>query len=134
MAKAPIDIRSLARSHAESAIKVLAGIMNDPAAPASARAQAATVLLNRGFGELKGAQRYVLAKREYYVYSIHKNGLVYIGKGCGNRFRQSASRLNGTGRIRAVFNNEQDALAFERRLIKRFRPLHNIVHNSQLAQ
>jgi hypothetical protein len=50
MAKAAADIRSLARSHSQSAIKCLAGIMNQPNAPASARVSAAVALMERGWG------------------------------------------------------------------------------------
>lgn len=51
MAKAPTEIRSLARSHTESALKVLAGIMNEPEAPHAARVSAANSLLDRGWGK-----------------------------------------------------------------------------------
>jgi hypothetical protein len=51
MAKAKTDIRSLARSHTESAVKCLVGIMNQPKAQASARVQAANALLDRGWGK-----------------------------------------------------------------------------------
>lgn len=51
MAKAKADIRSLARSHTESAIKVLAGIMNQADANAAARVAAAQALLDRGWGK-----------------------------------------------------------------------------------
>lgn len=51
MAKAPTQIRSLARSHTESAINVLSGIMNEPDAPHAARVSAATSLLDRGWGK-----------------------------------------------------------------------------------
>jgi hypothetical protein len=51
VAKAKADIRSLARSHTESAIKVLAGIMNQTEAPAAARVAAASALLDRGWGK-----------------------------------------------------------------------------------
>lgn len=51
MAKAPADIRSLARQHTEAALKVLAKIMDqDDAAPA-ARVSAAQALLDRGWGK-----------------------------------------------------------------------------------
>jgi hypothetical protein len=50
MAKTPTDIRSLARSHTETAVRTLAGIMNEPGAPASARVSAAIALLDRGWG------------------------------------------------------------------------------------
>lgn len=51
MAKAPTDIRSLARAHTKSAIKTLQGIMNEPKANASARVAAAQALLDRGWGK-----------------------------------------------------------------------------------
>lgn len=51
MPKAPAEIKSLARAHTESALKTLAGIMNEPKAPAAARVSAAEALLNRGWGK-----------------------------------------------------------------------------------
>lgn len=51
MAKAPTEIRSLARGHTESAINVLAGIMNKTDAPEAARISAANSLLDRGWGK-----------------------------------------------------------------------------------
>lgn len=51
MAKTPTDIRSLARAHTETAIKTLAGIMEQPEAPAAARVAAANSLLDRGWGK-----------------------------------------------------------------------------------
>jgi len=51
MAKTPTDIRSLARSHTERAIRVLARIMESPKAPASARVAASVALLDRGWGK-----------------------------------------------------------------------------------
>lgn len=51
MAKAPTEIRSLARGHTESALNVLAGIMNQSEAPPAARVSAATALLDRGWGK-----------------------------------------------------------------------------------
>jgi hypothetical protein len=51
MAKAPLEIRSLARSHTKSALNVLSGIMTDKEAPAPARVTAAQVLLDRGWGK-----------------------------------------------------------------------------------
>lgn len=51
MSKAPAQIKSLARQHTETALKVLAGIMNqDDCAPA-ARVAAAQALLDRGWGK-----------------------------------------------------------------------------------
>lgn len=51
MARALTEIRSLARSHTESALKTLAGIMNEPDAPHAARVSAANSLLDRGWGK-----------------------------------------------------------------------------------
>lgn len=51
MAKTPADIRSLARSHTGTALKTLAGIMNQEEAPAAARVQAANSILDRGWGK-----------------------------------------------------------------------------------
>lgn len=51
MSKAPIEIRSLARGHTETAIKTLAGIMKQPKAPPAARVAAASALLDRGWGK-----------------------------------------------------------------------------------
>ena len=51
MAKATAEIRSLARVHTESALKVLAGVMNQSEAPAAARVSAAQALLDRGWGK-----------------------------------------------------------------------------------
>ncbi len=51
MAKAPTEIRSLARAHTHTALKVLAGIMMQEAAPHAARVSAAQSLLDRGWGK-----------------------------------------------------------------------------------
>lgn len=51
MAKAPIEIRSLARQHTEMAVRVLGSIMTDNKAPQSARVAAAQALLDRGWGK-----------------------------------------------------------------------------------
>ena len=51
MAKAPADIRSLARGYTRTALQVLQGIMTDKNAPQSARVNAATYLLDRGWGK-----------------------------------------------------------------------------------
>jgi glycerol-3-phosphate O-acyltransferase len=65
MAKTPTDIRSLARAHTETAIRTLAGIMEQAAAPHAARVAAAQALLDRGWGkavqyvEAEVAHRYV---------------------------------------------------------------------------
>ena len=51
MAKAPIEIRSLARQHTEAAINTLVRIMNNSAATESAQVAAANSLLDRGWGK-----------------------------------------------------------------------------------
>jgi hypothetical protein len=51
VAKAPSQIRSLARAHTETAINVLVGIMNQNEAPPPARVSAASALLDRGWGK-----------------------------------------------------------------------------------
>ena len=51
MAKAPTEIKSLARSHTETALTTLASIMNQPNAPPQARVAAAQALLDRGWGK-----------------------------------------------------------------------------------
>jgi len=51
MAKAPTEIRSLARGHTETAINVLVGIMNQTEAPHAARVSAACAVLDRGWGK-----------------------------------------------------------------------------------
>jgi Family of unknown function (DUF5681) len=49
--KQNVTVTELARSHGPRAIQVLAQLMNDEKAPASARAAAAEKLLDRGFGK-----------------------------------------------------------------------------------
>ncbi len=51
MAKAPTEIRSLARSHGATALRVLVGIMRQSKAPPAARIAAAVALLDRGWGK-----------------------------------------------------------------------------------
>jgi hypothetical protein len=51
VAKAPLEIRSLARKHTHKALKTLVSIMVEPKAPAAARIMAANALLDRGWGK-----------------------------------------------------------------------------------
>jgi hypothetical protein len=51
MAKAPAEIRSLARSHTRTAINVLVGIMRANDATPAARVSAANAILDRGWGK-----------------------------------------------------------------------------------
>jgi hypothetical protein len=50
-AKTRLEIASLARSHLESVIKMLAGIVNQEKSPPMARIAAGRELLDRGFGK-----------------------------------------------------------------------------------
>ena len=51
MAKAPADIRSLARQHTGTALQTLARIAGDVNAPEAAQVAAANSLLDRGWGK-----------------------------------------------------------------------------------
>lgn len=51
MPLAPTNIKSLARAHTETAIRVLAGIMNQEDCTPPARVAACTALLDRGWGK-----------------------------------------------------------------------------------
>ncbi len=51
MAKAPADLRSLARAHTATAINTLVGIMRAKKMPAAARVAASSALLDRGWGK-----------------------------------------------------------------------------------
>lgn len=50
MAKAAADIRSLARSQTDAAVRTLVAVMRQRKAPAAARVSAACALLDRGWG------------------------------------------------------------------------------------
>lgn len=51
MAKAPAEIRSLARNHSRTALATLIGIMRQKNAPPAARVAAANSILDRGWGK-----------------------------------------------------------------------------------
>ena len=51
MARAPTEIRSLARAHSKLAIKVLRQVAAQHDAPPAARVSAAQALLDRGWGK-----------------------------------------------------------------------------------
>lgn len=51
MPTAPTEIKSLARAHTATAVKTLAGIMNQKKAAPAARVAAAQALLDRGWGK-----------------------------------------------------------------------------------
>ena len=64
---------------------------------------------------------------KYYVYQFKKlDNIVYVGKGCKNRFDiQSKRFLNCQGEILAFFKTEKDALDFESFMIKKHKPPYN---------
>lgn len=76
MAKTPSDIRSLARSHTDSAINVLKSIMLQPKAPEAARVAAANSLLDRGWG--KAAQIAELTISDKRAHEMTDNELASI--------------------------------------------------------
>jgi len=49
--KATADVKALAQQYTPDAIKTLSSIMNDKEAPPAARIQAASALLDRGYGK-----------------------------------------------------------------------------------
>jgi hypothetical protein len=51
VAKAPLEIRSLARKYTHKALNTLVSIMVEPKAPAAARIMAANSLMDRGWGK-----------------------------------------------------------------------------------
>jgi hypothetical protein len=81
MAKTPTDIRSLARSHTEKALNVLAGIMQQEDAPAAARVSAAQALLDRGWG--KPAQTVDMTVKRVTAKELPDDELADIASGSG---------------------------------------------------
>lgn len=53
MAKSLVEIRSLARSHTRTAVRVLVGIMRCKDATPAARVSAANAILDRGWGKAR---------------------------------------------------------------------------------
>lgn len=81
MAKAPTEIRSLARSHTDAALKTLVGIMNQDEAPPAARVAAANSLLDRGWG--KAPQTTELTVRRVTAKELPDDELAAIAVGGG---------------------------------------------------
>jgi hypothetical protein len=79
MAKTPTDIRSLARSHTQKALNVLAGIMEQGDAPPAARVSAAQALLDRGWG--KPAQTVDMTVRKQIAKELTDDALADIATG-----------------------------------------------------
>lgn len=81
MAKTPADIRSLARAHTGTALKTLAGIMQQDDAPPAARVSAAQALLDRGWG--KAAQTVDMNVRRVAARELPDDELADIATGSG---------------------------------------------------
>jgi len=79
MAKTPTDIRSLARSHTSTALKTLAGIMEQADAPPAARVSAAQALLDRGWG--KPSQTVDMTVRKQIAKELSDDELAGIATG-----------------------------------------------------
>lgn len=82
MAKTPTEIKSLARVHTETALKTLAGIMNEPSAPHSARVSAANSLLDRGWG--KAEAKHEMTLRKVTAKELPDDELAAIAVGSGD--------------------------------------------------
>ncbi len=95
MAKTPTDIRSLARSHTQKALNVLAGIMEQADAPPAARVSAAQALLDRGWG--KPAQTVDMTVRKQIAKELSDDELAGIATGRGEGAAEASvdpSQLN----------------------------------------
>lgn len=95
MAKTPTDIRSLARSHTQKALNVLAGIMEQVDAPPAARVSAAQALLDRGWG--KPAQTVDMTVRKQIAKELSDDELAGIATGRGEGVAEASvdpSQLN----------------------------------------
>lgn len=95
MAKTPTDIRSLARAHTATALKTLAGIMEQSDAPPAARVSAATALLDRGWG--RPAQTVDMTVRRQIARELSDDELADIATGSGEGAAEASvdpSQLN----------------------------------------
>lgn len=75
MAKAILEIRSLARAHTETAIGTLSHIMRQESAPPSARVAAAQALLDRGWGK---AEQTLVVDRKHAASDYTRDELVAL--------------------------------------------------------
>ena len=95
MAKTPTDIRSLARSHTDSALRTLANVMSAEDAPHSAKVSAAVALLDRGWG--KPAQTVDMTVRKQIAKELSDDELADIATRSSERTASEtvgASQLN----------------------------------------
>lgn len=95
MAKATVEIRSLARSHSDTAIRTLAAIMTKEDAPESARVAAANAILDRGWG--KPQQTVDMTVRKQIAKELSDDELADIATGSSERTASEtvgASQLN----------------------------------------
>lgn len=62
-----------------------------------------------------------------YVYAVmDRDAVVYVGKGTGRRYKESARRHGGEGKILERFDCEDKAFARERELINEWQPALNV--------
>ncbi len=95
MAKATVEIRSLARAHTETALRTLAAIMTKEDAPESARVSAAQALLDRGWGKPK--QTVDMTVRKHIAKELSDDALADIAVGSGEGAAEApldSSQLN----------------------------------------
>jgi hypothetical protein len=95
VAKTPTDIRSLARSHTDSALRTLANVMSAEDAPHSAKVSAAVALLDRGWG--KPAQTVDMTVRKQIAKELSDDELAGIATGRGEGAAEASvdpSQLN----------------------------------------
>ena len=81
MAKTPTEIRSLARSHTDTAMNVLVGIMKETTAPHASRVAAACYVIDRGWG--KAVQHIETIRRDASTLSDHELADIAAGRGEG---------------------------------------------------
>jgi hypothetical protein len=93
-AKALLEIRSLARSHTRTAIRVLVGIMRSENATPAARVSAANAILDRGWGK---ATQPLENSGEGALELIHRIERVIVHSEKGTETVLEASSNNPTG-------------------------------------
>jgi hypothetical protein len=68
-----------------------------------------------------------MPRKGWYVYAVRNEhgDMLYIGKGCQDRYLASARRLGGYAEVLELFNGEVAAFKAERKLIAKYRPSMN---------
>ena len=117
-------------------VRVCLEIAHNRSTRQAVRIKAIEMLAERGLHDLLRPERLGGFVKAFYVYSTHDalGRMIYVGKGVRRRHLASAKRLAGRSRVRAEFYSEREALAFELRLIKRFRPRCNIAGIAEIRE